>query len=60
MGLLGKVLKTAIDVSTTPIDLIHDTITLGGELSNTRSRLAAKSERLSNDLQEIKEELDNL
>ena len=60
MGLLGKILKTAVDVATTPIDLIHATITLGGELSNTRSRLAAKSEKLSNNLQEIKEELDNL
>lgn len=32
MGLIGKLLKTTIDIATLPVSVIADTITMGGEL----------------------------
>ena len=34
MGLFGKLLKTTIDIVTTPIDIVKDAVTLGGTLTD--------------------------
>lgn len=34
MGLIGKLLKTTIDIATLPVSVVADTITMGGELTD--------------------------
>lgn len=34
MGLIGKLLKTTIDIITLPVSVVVDTITIGGELTD--------------------------
>ena len=60
MGLFGKLLKTAIDVATTPIDIVKDVVTLGGSITDEESALVKKAKRLQNDLEEVRDEVDDL
>jgi hypothetical protein len=60
MGLFGKLLKTAIDVATTPIDVVKDVVTLGGAITNEESALAKKARMLGEDLEDIRDEADKL
>lgn len=60
MGLIGKLLKTSIHVATTPFDAAKDLITLGGSITNERSSLEKKVEKLKNDLKEIEKEVEKL
>lgn len=60
MGLFGKLLKTAIDVVTTPIDIVSDIVTMGGTLNDEESAVVKKARRLKNDLEETRDEVDKL
>lgn len=60
MGLFGKLLKTTIDIATTPIDVVKDVATLGGSITDEESALVKKARRLKNDVEEMRDEADNL
>lgn len=60
MGLLGKLLKTTIHVATTPLDLLKDAITLGGELIDEDPSIIKKTNKLKKDISEIEDSIDNL
>ena len=60
MGLLGKLLKTTIDVVTLPVDVVKDIATLGGVLTDEKPYTAQKFERLGDDLEEVQDEVDDL
>lgn len=61
MSLFGKLLKTAFDVATVPVDIIKDVATLGGSvLGNDRTFTGKKLSQLGDDGQEIRDELDKL
>ena len=60
MGLFGKLLKTTIDVATTPFDIIKDVATLGGAITEEESALVKKARRLKNDIEEMRDEVDSL
>ena len=60
MGIFGKLIKTAIDIATTPIDLIKDAATLGGAITDEESALVKKAHRLKEDVEEMRDEVNNL
>ena len=61
MGLLGKLLKTTIHVVTLPVDIIKDVATMGGSLTDEdKPYTAQKFQRLGDDLEEVKDEVDEL
>lgn len=61
MGLFGKLIKSTFDVVTLPIDVVKDVATLGGTLTdNDEPYTSKKIERLGDDLEEVRDELDNL
>ncbi len=60
MGLFGKLLKTTIDIATTPIDIASDVLTMGGAANETESKIAAKARRLKRDLDEVVDEAEKL
>ena len=60
MGIFGALLKTAIDVATTPIDIVSDVVTMGGAMNDEESAVVKKARRLANDLEDIRDEVDYL
>lgn len=61
MGLLGKLLKTTIDIATLPIDVTKDVVTLGGTLTDkSKPYTAHKFERLGDDAEELRNTIDKL
>lgn len=61
MSIFGKILKTGLDVVTTPIDVVKDVATLGGTLTGEPQTYTGKKlERLGDDLEEIRDEADKL
>ena len=61
MGLFGKLLKTTIDIATIPIDIVKDVATLGGALTDQdKPYTAQKFARLGDDLEEVRDEVDDL
>ena len=61
MGLFGKLLKTTFDVVTLPVDVIKDVATMGGVLTDeNKPYTAQKFERLGDDLEEVRDEVDDL
>jgi len=60
MGLFGKLLKTTIDIATTPFDIISDVATMGGAVNDTESKIATKVRKLKKDVKEMKDEVDKL
>lgn len=61
MSIFGKILKTALDVITSPIDVAKDVVTLGGVLTGEpKTYTGKKLERLDDDLEEIRDEADKL
>lgn len=61
MSIFGKLLKTAVDVATSPVAVVKDIATLGGAITDQRKPYTAqKIEQLGEDLEEIREELDDL
>lgn len=61
MGLFGSLLKTAIDVIETPIAIVKDVATMGGELTDQKKCYTQqKLEEISEDWSDSKEELKKL
>lgn len=61
MGLFGSLLKTVIDVVETPIALVKDVATMGGELTDQKECYTQqKLEELSEDWDDSKEEIKKL
>lgn len=61
MGLLGKILGTAIDVATSPIAMAKDVIPgCGGYIDGNGSHTREKIEQVSDDLKEVREEVEEL
>jgi len=60
MGILGKILKTTVHIISTPVDLIKDAATLGGELIDEQeTSITKKMRRLKKDVNEINETINN-
>jgi hypothetical protein len=61
MGLLGKILKTGLDVVTTPVEIIKDVATMGGAVNGEDEPYTKKHLRqLGEDVEEIRDECDKL
>ena len=61
MGLFGKLLKTTFDVVTLPVDIVKDVATMGGVLTDeNKPYTAQRFDRLGDDLEEIRDEVDDL
>jgi len=61
MGLFGKLLKTTFDVVTLPVDIVKDVATMGGVLTDeNKPYTAQKFDRLGDDLEEVRDEVDDL
>lgn len=61
MGLFGKILKTGLDVVTSPIAIVKDAIPgAGGYVDGKKSQTSKKLEQLGDDVEEIRDELDDL
>lgn len=61
MGLFGKLLKTTFDVVTLPVDIVKDVATMGGVLTDkNKPYTAQKFDRIGDDLEEVRNEVDDL
>lgn len=61
MSIFGKLLKTVVDVATSPIAVVKDVVTLGGAITEQdKPYTAQKFDQLGRDVEEIREELDDL
>jgi hypothetical protein len=61
MGLLGKLIGTALDVATSPIAVIKDAIPgAGGYIDGNLSHTGRKIEEVSDDLKEVREDIEDL
>ena len=61
MSIFGKLLKTTLDVATAPLAVVKDVATLGGVTTDQRKPYTAqKADQLERDVEEIREELDDL
>ena len=61
MGLFGKILGTALDVVTAPIAVVKDAIPgAGGCIDGNRSHTGRKIEEVSDDLKEVREDIEDL
>ena len=61
MGLLGKILKTGIDIVSIPLDAAKDVLTAGGALTDDdEPSTIRKAKRLMKDVEEMREEADEL
>ena len=61
MSLLGKLLKTTIDIATMPVAIVKDAATMGGMLTDKEeSYTVNKFNKLNDDVSEIRDEVDNL
>ena len=61
MGLFGKLIKTTFDVVTLPVDIVKDVATMGGALNDEDIPYTAqKFERLGDDFEEVRDEVDEL
>lgn len=59
MGLFGKLIQGAVDVATTPIDIVKDVATLGGALTDEDEPYTVqKARKLAEKAGEIYDELD--
>jgi len=54
-------LKTGFDIATLPVDLVKDVATMGGAVNGEhRTYTGKKLETLGDDLDEVRDELDDL
>jgi hypothetical protein len=61
MSIFGKLLKTTLDVVTTPVAVLKDVATLGGAITDQRKPYTAqKLDQLGDDVEEIRDELNDL
>lgn len=61
MSIFGKLLKTGLDIATTPVAVAKDLVTIGGLLTDQKKTYTAqKIKQLGDDAEEIRDELDDL
>ena len=60
MSIFRKLLKTTIHIVTTPLDLLKDAVTLGGEMINEEPAIVKKANKLKRDIGEIEDIIDDL
>lgn len=60
MGLLEKLLKGAVQTATLPLDIVKDTVTLGGSAIDEESAIIKKLKKLRDTAEEAEDEIDNL
>lgn len=61
MGLFGKILGAAIDVTTSPIAMAKDVIPgCGGYVDGNRSKTSEKIDEVKEDFSEVREEIEEL
>ncbi|CAB4220016.1 hypothetical protein UFOVP1624_42 [uncultured Caudovirales phage] len=60
MGFFSSLTKLALDVVVTPIAIVKDVVTLGGELTDEKgSYTGRKIDDIENDFDELKDSLDD-
>lgn len=61
MSIFGKLLKTGLDLALTPVEVVKDIATLGGAITDRHeSHTTSKLKQLGRDVEEIRDELDDL
>ena len=61
MGLFGKILGTAFDVVTSPIEVVKDAATLGGLCTGEDETYTGKRlKKLAEDADDVREELEDI
>lgn len=61
MGLFNKILKTGLNVITTPIDIVKDVATMGGLNTNQNETYTGKKlKKILENTEEIQDEIDDL
>jgi hypothetical protein len=61
VGLLESLLKTAIHVATTPVEIVKDVATLGGVLVDEDEPFSVqRAKKLKRDLEEVSDGVDRL
>jgi hypothetical protein len=61
MGLLGKLLKTTINIATLPVSMVKDVATMGGALTDKeQSYTNRKLKKINKDTAELMNEIDDL
>jgi hypothetical protein len=57
MGLFDSLLKLTLDVVTTPLALISDTLTASGTFTDQKSAMEEKMRQLARDLDQLNKEI---
>lgn len=52
MGIFGAIVRTAVNVATTPLAVVKDVVTLGGELTDEESATKQHIEKLKREADE--------
>lgn len=60
MGFFGSLIKTAMDVATTPLAIAKDVVTLGGAITEEESATKQKLQQLVDDWDEIRDNASEL
>lgn len=61
MGIFGSLLKTTLDIATSPIDIAKDVLTLGGTITDENEPYTVqKMKRLNRDIEDIIDDVDDL
>jgi len=61
MSIIGKILKTTIDIATIPVSVVADVVTLGGVLTDKEKTYTGKHiKTLANDAVNIYKEIEKL
>lgn len=61
MSLFGKLLKTSLNIITTPVDIVKDVATLGGDtVDGGDSYTEKKLKKILENTEEIQDEIDDL
>ena len=60
MGFLSQLVKTGLDVVTTPIDIVADVVTMGGALNdNDEPYTVKKLKKIMEDVEEFPDSVDD-
>ena len=61
MGLFKKLIKTSLNVVSTPIDIVKDVATMGGALTDQDEPYTVKkAKKILENTEEVQDEIDNL
>lgn len=61
MGLFGSIIKTGFDIITTPIAVVKDIATMGGDLTDKdETYLGAKLRKIDDDVDQVSEDIGEL